>query len=152
LALACTGRTGNEDDTRRIHMKLFSPERANALIPKLAPLIDELLAKRRELAIKLLESDPALHHAEQPRMPRLAGVRSPFPPPRFGERKLEIHRLIHRIELLGCVVKDIDLGLVDFPSSRDGEPVYLCWKAGEASVTHWHGPEEGFSGRKPLGD
>lgn len=131
-------------------MKLFTPERANALIPKLIPLVDELFAKRRELAIKLLESDPALHHAEQPRMPRLASARSPFPPPRFGELKLEIHRLIHRIESLGCVVKDIDLGLIDFPSSRDGEAMYLCWKAGEASVAHWHGAEEGFSARKQL--
>jgi len=85
-------------------------------------------------------------------MPRLAGVRSPFPPPRFGELKLEIHRLIHRIESLGCVVKDIDLGLIDFPSSRDGEPIYLCWKAGESTVAHWHGPDEGFRSRKMLGD
>ncbi|MGA8533976.1 MAG: DUF2203 domain-containing protein [Candidatus Tumulicola sp.] len=132
-------------------MKFFSPERANALIPKLTPLLDELLAKRRELAIKLLESDPALHqHAEQPHTPRLAGVRSPFPPPRFGELKLEIHRLIHRIESLGCVVKDIDLGLIDFPSSRAGESIYLCWKAGEPSVAYWHGTEEGFSARKLL--
>jgi hypothetical protein len=131
-------------------MKLFSPERANAVLPKLAPLVDELFAKRRELAIKLLESDPALHHAEQPRAPRLAGARSPFPPPRFGELKLEVHRLIHRIEALGCIVKDIDLGLIDFPSTRDGEPIYLCWKAGETAVTHWHGAEEGFGGRKPL--
>jgi hypothetical protein len=131
-------------------MKLFSPERANALIPKLAPLIEELLGKRRDLAIKLLESDPALHHAEQPRSQRLAGARSPFPPPRFGELKLEIHRLIHRIESMGCVVKDIDLGLIDFPSTVDGQPAYLCWKAGEPAVTHWHGTEEGFGSRKPL--
>lgn len=131
-------------------MKIFSPERANALIPKLAPLVDELFAKRRELAIKLLESDPALHHAEQPRLSRLAGARSPFPPPRFGELKLEIHRLIHRIESLGCIVKDIDLGLIDFPSSRDGEPMYLCWKAGEPSVAYWHGADDGFGARKPL--
>ncbi len=131
-------------------MKLFSTERANALIPKLTPLVDELLAKRRDLAIKLLESDPALHPAQQPRMPRLAGVRSPFPPPRFGELKLEIHRLIHRIESLGCVVKDIDLGLIDFPSTRDGEPAYLCWKAGEPAVSFWHGTGEGFASRKPL--
>ncbi|MEO6836442.1 MAG: DUF2203 domain-containing protein [Candidatus Tumulicola sp.] len=131
-------------------MKFFSPERANALIPKLAPLIEELFAKRRELAIKLLETDPALRHVEQPRAPRLAGARSPFPPPRFGDLKLEVHRIIHRIESLGCVVKDIDLGLIDFPSSRDGEPVYLCWKAGETSVAHWHGVEEGFGARKPL--
>jgi hypothetical protein len=129
-------------------MKPFSTERANALIPKLLPLIEELLTKRRDLAIKLLESDPALHHVQQPRAQRLAGVRSPFPPPRFGELKLEIHRLIHRIEAMGCVVKDIDLGLIDFPAVRDGEAVYLCWKAGEPTVDHWHGIDEGFSARK----
>ena len=150
MALTGTGRTGNEDDTRRIHMKFFSPDRANALIPKVVPLVDELLAKRRELAIKLLESDPALQHAERPQAPRLAGVRSPFPPPVFGELKIEIHRLIQRIESLGCIVKDIDLGLVDFPSSRDGDPIYLCWKFGEPIVAYWHGPEEGFAGRRPL--
>ena len=131
-------------------MKLFSPERANALIPKLGALVEELLGKRRELAIKLLESDPALQHVQQPQAPRLAGVRSPFPPPRFGDLKLEIHRLIHRIESFGCVVKDIDLGLLDFPAEREGEPIYLCWKAGEPAVAFWHGPEDGFSRRKPL--
>ena len=131
-------------------MKLFSTERANALIPKLEPLVGEMLAKRRDLAIKLLESDPALHPVQGPPIPRIASARSPFPPPRFGELKLEIHRLIHRIESLGCVVKDIDLGLIDFPSSRDGEPIYLCWKAGEPSVAHWHAANEGFAQRKPL--
>jgi hypothetical protein len=130
-------------------MKLFSPERANALIPKLEPIIEELLEKRRDLAIKLLESDPALHHAE-PRRPRLAAARSALPAPRFAELKHEIGRLIYRIESFGCVVKDIDLGLVDFPAMRDDEPVYLCWKLGEPSVEYWHGIEEGFSFRKPL--
>lgn len=132
-------------------MKLFSPERANALIPKLTPLIEELLTKRRDLAIKLLETDPALHRVEQPRAPRLAGMRSPLPPARFGELKLEIHRLIYRIESFGCVVKDIDLGLIDFPSTNDDiGPIYLCWKLGEPSVEHWHGLDEGFASRKPL--
>lgn len=131
-------------------MKPFSPERANALLPKLTPLVEELLAKRRDLAIKLLEADPALHHVEQPHAQRLAGPRSPFPPPRFGELKLEIHRLIHRIESMGCIVKDIDLGLIDFPAIRAGEAIYLCWKAGEPAVLHWHSTEEGFSARKPL--
>jgi hypothetical protein len=132
-------------------MKFFSPEKANALIPKLAPLVDELLAKRRDLAIRLLESDPALRAAPpSARTSRLAGLRSPFPEPRFGELKSEIVRLIHRIELFGCIVKDIDLGLIDFPSTRDGESIYLCWKAGEARVSYWHGTDEGFSERKRL--
>lgn len=130
-------------------MKLFSPERANALIPKIAPLVDELLTKRRDLAIKLLEHDPTLRRAPE-RSSRLAGLRSPFPPPRFGELKGEIVRLIHKIESHGCMVKDIDLGIVDFPSSRDGEPVYLCWKHGEARISCYHGMDESFAQRKPL--
>jgi hypothetical protein len=149
LALPGAGEAGYEDDTRT-HMKPFSRERANALIPKVAPLLTELLAKRRDLAIKLLESDPALRHAEPQRAQRLAGVRSPFPPPRFGELKVEIHRLIARIESLGCIVKDIDLGLIDFPAVRAGEEVYLCWKLGEARVAYWHGTDEGFASRKAL--
>ena len=150
LTLPCAGKTSDEDQTRQTHMKPFSPERANALLPKLTPLVEELLAKRRDLAIRLLESDPALHHVEQQYSPRLAAARSPFPPPRFGDLKLEIHRLIHRIESLGCIVKDIDLGLIDFPAIRAGEAIYLCWKAGEPAVLHWHGTDEGFSLRRPL--
>jgi hypothetical protein len=130
-------------------MKLFSPERANALIPKLEPLIVELLERRRDLAIKLLESDPALHRPE-PRRPRIASARSALPPPRFGELKHEIGRLIYRIESLGCIVKDIDLGLVDFPAMLDDEPIYLCWKLGDPQVAFWHGVDEGFSTRKAL--
>ncbi|MGD0968951.1 MAG: DUF2203 domain-containing protein [Candidatus Aquilonibacter sp.] len=133
-------------------MKFFSPEKANALIPKLAPLLEELLTKRRDLAIKLLETDPALRvpPPSSIRTTRLAGLRSPFPAPRFGDLKSEIVRLIHRIESFGCIVKDIDLGLIDFPSTRRGEPTYLCWKVGEARVTHWHALDEGFEERKPL--
>jgi hypothetical protein len=150
LTLAGPSQTRNEDDPQRTHMKLFSPERANALIPKLEPLIEELLLRRRDLAIKLLEADPALHHAPPSHRTRLAGVRSSLPTPRFGELKHEIGRLIYRIESLGCIVKDIDLGLIDFPAMREDEPVYLCWKMGEPSVAHWHGIEEGFVSRRPL--
>ena len=150
LAQARTGEARHEDDAQRTHtMKLFSPERANALIPKLEPLMEELLGRRRELAIKLLESDPALH-APEPRRPRIASARSALPAPRFGELKHEIGRLIYRIESLGCVVKDIDLGLVDFPAMLDDEAVYLCWKLGEPAVAYWHGTDEGFSARKSL--
>lgn len=129
-------------------MKSFSLERANALIPRVAPLVRDLLAKRRDLAIALLERRTAgevgLHSS------RLAGVRAPFPAPRYGERKSEIVRLIHRIEGFGCIVKDIDLGLLDFPSARGDEPVYLCWKSGEERIAHWHGIDEGFPMRKPI--
>lgn len=130
-------------------MKWFSPERANTMIPRIAPLVDEMLTHRRELAIKLLETDPALHGVGTERT-HLAAARSPFGEPRFGDLKGEILRLIHRIESFGCIIKDIDLGLLDFPSYREGEPVYLCWKSGEPEIAFWHGAEEGFAHRKPL--
>ncbi|GAC1654050.1 MAG: hypothetical protein NVS9B12_04400 [Vulcanimicrobiaceae bacterium] len=130
-------------------MKLFSPEKANALIPKVSPLIEDLWAKRRELAIKLLENDPVLRPGRPP-APRLAGLKSPFAPRPFSELKAEIVRLINRIEAYGCIVKDMDLGLLDFPALREGEPIYLCWKAGEPSIAHWHGIDETFTNRRPL--
>ena len=123
-------------------MHVFSPERANALIPVLTPLIEQLWEKRRDLAIRLLESDPALHTAPSA-IPRRAART-------FTDLKAEVVQLINRIEAYGCVVKDIDLGLLDFPSIRDGRPIYLCWKAGEVELTHWHGTDESFHQRKPI--
>jgi hypothetical protein len=54
------------------------------------------------------------------------------------------------IDSIGVQVKDLDIGLLDFPCEVDGRIVLLCWKMGETSITHWHSPEEGFAGRKPI--
>ena len=62
----------------------------------------------------------------------------------------QLKQAIDRIQATGCVVKDLDEGLVDFPSLLDGQEVYLCWKLGEERISYWHGMEEGFAGRKPL--
>lgn len=131
-------------------MKLFSPEKADALIPKLVPLVDELMRKRRDLAIRLLEADPAIRGREPARQAQVAGLRSPFAPGPFSDFKADIVRLIGRIEAYGCVVKDIDLGLLDFPTEMNGIPGFLCWKFGENRVGHWHGANEGFAQRRPL--
>jgi hypothetical protein len=129
-------------------MKLFSPEKANALIPVLTPMLEELWAKRRELAIKLLEQDPALRHAGS-RTPTSA-VERRGEARRCTELKAEIVRTINRVESYGCVVKDLNLGLLDFPALRDGRPVFLCWKIGEPSIEHWHGTDESFVDRKEI--
>ena len=57
---------------------------------------------------------------------------------------------VENIEQLGCHLKGLDPGLVDFPHLRDGKEVYLCWRYGEPEITYWHDIEGGFSGRKPL--
>jgi hypothetical protein len=54
------------------------------------------------------------------------------------------------IDSIGVQVKDIDIGLLDFPCEVEGSIVLLCWRMGEQSITHWHSTEEGFAGRKPI--
>ncbi len=54
------------------------------------------------------------------------------------------------IDAAGVQVKDLDTGLLDFPCRVDDQVVLLCWKLGEKAITHWHGTDEGFAGRKPI--
>jgi hypothetical protein len=57
---------------------------------------------------------------------------------------------VAEIHATGVQVKDIDIGLLDFPCRVEGEIVLLCWKLGEEKITHWHSSQEGFAGRKPI--
>ena len=59
---------------------------------------------------------------------------------------------IEQVQEFGCVVKDLDLGLVDFPTVFRGAEVYLCWKLGEPRIEYWHATDEGFRGRKRIDD
>jgi len=58
--------------------------------------------------------------------------------------------VMERIEQMGVLVKDLDVGLVDFPTLFRGEEVYLCWRMDEDAIDYWHGVEEGFRGRRPI--
>jgi hypothetical protein len=72
---------------------------------------------------------------------------------RKAEREKAIQRIkdgLAEIDATGVQVKDLDIGLLDFPCQVEGRTVLLCWKLGESGITHWHGTEEGFSGRKPI--
>jgi hypothetical protein len=72
---------------------------------------------------------------------------------RKAERERSIRRIkdaLSEIDATGVQVKDIDIGLLDLPCKVDGEILLLCWKLGEPTITHWHGTNEGFTGRKPI--
>jgi hypothetical protein len=74
---------------------------------------------------------------------------------RKAEREKAIQRLkdaIAEIDATGVQVKDLDIGLLDFPCQVEGEIILLCWKRGEEKITHWHSTSEGFAGRKPIDD
>lgn len=61
-----------------------------------------------------------------------------------------LNRAVTRIHEFGCQVKDLDIGLIDFPTLYRGQEVLLCWKLGENGISFWHGTDEGFRGRKPV--
>ena len=72
---------------------------------------------------------------------------------RKAEREKSVQRIkdaLAEIDATGVQVKDLDIGLLDFPCEVEGRIVLLCWKLGEKGITHWHGVSEGFAGRKPI--
>jgi hypothetical protein len=125
---------------------IFRLEEANALLPVIKPLLVEVTRRRRDYAIALLEAELALGFGAA-----TSEGRDPVVMRREArELQEEITARIEAIQRHGCVVKDIDLGLVDFPALRGGQLVNLCWKMDEAQIGYWHGVEEGFAARKPL--
>ena len=72
---------------------------------------------------------------------------------RKGERERSIQRIkdaMAEIDAAGVQVKDLDMGLLDFPCRVEGEILLLCWKMGEPKIGHWHSTSEGFASRKPI--
>ena len=62
----------------------------------------------------------------------------------------KLKHLFQQFEEIGCVIKDLDIGLIDFPALYRGKEVYLCWRLGEPDIGFWHPIDEGFAGRRPI--
>ena len=121
---------------------------------------DELLAEVRPLAEQLVERKRSLDEAQAARaalLDLIAGNGGDLTPSDVTDAAKGVRsaaaavgRLVDELQGLGVQVKDLDEGLLDFPSERDGEVVLLCWRVGEDEIGYWHGVDEGFAGRKPL--
>ena len=70
--------------------------------------------------------------------------------PEFLQLSAQFRQAVERINSYGCVMKNIDPGLVDFPHLRDGREIYLCWQFGEDEIRYWHNVDTGFAGRQRL--
>jgi hypothetical protein len=131
--------------------RYFTVEEANALVSTLEIEFGRVARIRAEI-LPLVESlgGPEVAAAI------LGGDEEAAPPGRREDaRRLvalagEITTTVERVNALGCLVKDLEAGLVDFYALEDGEPIFLCWQFGEPGVAHWHGVEEGFAGRRPI--
>ena len=129
--------------------RYFTVEQANEALADVRPLAETMVAGRHAFLEAQARREQILGD--------IAGNGGGIPPSELAEAAEEEERLaaslartIEQIQALGVLVKDLDTGLVDFPSVRDGEEVLLCWRVGEDAVRYWHGVDEGFAGRKPL--
>lgn len=125
-------------------MRHFTLQEAEALIPELEDIFEKVadIAARAELkarGLRKLEEAPSQDHAA------VAIERSQLQFLAQG-----INDWLQKIVELGCLPKGVEPALVDFPAVIEGREAYLCWRLGEKRITHWHGTDEGFSGRKPL--
>jgi hypothetical protein len=129
-------------------VRYFTLPEAQALLPQLREVLDALRRTRDEAALKKTQIDLLWK--------RLEGGEAVLGT--IGEEQKHMDALVAKLtaiaedlEQIGCVLRDVDSGLVDFPARvRGGRTVFLCWRLGEPEIAFWHGTNEGFAGRKPL--
>jgi hypothetical protein len=130
--------------------RIFTVDEANALVGSLQ-LEFGRIARARSQLLPLIQALGGPDEA-------VAVLQEGAPTPQGREAEAEglralaaeITGAVERVNALGCLVKDVERGLVDFYAVVEGEPAFLCWQFGERAVSHWHGLEEGFAGRRPL--
>ncbi|HMK07891.1 MAG TPA: DUF2203 domain-containing protein [Anaerolineales bacterium] len=122
--------------------RLFTVDEANRLLPKLRPIVADVMAARAHL----VEMQPAL----APVLEKMLGNGGSRLTAELLQTFERLRADVRAVEAMGVLIKDLETGLLDFPSRREGSVVLLCWRYGESSVGHWHDVDSGFAGRQPL--
>jgi hypothetical protein len=143
----------NEDDQDELPeppQRMFTLSEAESTRRELEPFLIEAIGVRKRL--NELEQELA---AVSARIMMMGGVLVPYKA--LAEKRMEHQSLaevmktnLEKILSTGCLIKDLDIGLLDFPSIVNNEEVYLCWKLGEDRIRYYHRQDEGYAGRKPL--
>jgi len=148
-ALEPVDRRPRGPDHSPVAERTFTPDEANAALGSVRPLVERMVEAKQMLDAAEEQRDEVVRH--------ISGNGGGIHPSELAtlhrqvdEAVLELGNALDAVRELGVVVKDLDSGLVDFPSIRDGHPVLLCWRLGEDEVAFWHGLEDGFAGRQPI--
>jgi len=120
----------------------FTLQQANEVLNIIRPLMDEVQAIRE----KIISTQPEAWNAIEKSVGNggsraLSQIVQDF-------EKLDL--LVHQILDTGVLIKDVNIGLLDFPAFKDGREVYLCWQYGEGEIAFWHEIEAGYAGRQPI--
>jgi len=122
--------------------KFFTVEEANAILPRVRVMVEEMMLLRAEAMAMRPDVWPILEKAVNNGGSSKAGelfvIFSRF------------QKLFKELHAMGCELKGLENGLIDFLSMRDGQKVYLCWRYNEPEIAYWHHLDAGFAGRQPL--
>jgi hypothetical protein len=128
-------------DSRRI----YTIDEANALIPQVRAVLLQLAVEQRRLDASHAEMHRQLEANGDPGSAAAAGRQeAEVADIREGMRTLLLH-----LSEMGVELRDLEMGLIDFPGERDGAAVWLCWRLADASVAFWHPTDEGYASRRP---
>jgi hypothetical protein len=122
--------------------RLFTVEEANALLPELEELLREIAVYRDQMREKAPHLEPILLSSASNGGGRVGSE--------YGVEAYKLYLAAERIRGLGVLLKDLDMGLLDFPHERDGRVVFLCWHPPEERISYWHEIQAGYGGRQPL--
>ena len=130
--------------------ELFDLDQAEKLLPRLECLLRGAIESKQRI------TEIEQEYADLVRNIFQSGGRS-VDLPAFSNRKKEkeeseqaLLKTLQEVQMLGCVVKDLCIGLIDFPCRVGEREAYLCWRLGEPSIRFWHAVDEGFAGRRPI--
>jgi hypothetical protein len=126
----------------RSFSRLFTVEEANALLPELEELLREISVHRDQMREKAPHLEPILLSSASNGGGRVGSE--------YGVEAYKLYLAAERIRGLGVLLKDLDMGLLDFPHERDGRVVFLCWRPPEERISYWHEIQAGYGGRQPL--
>ncbi len=132
--------------------RLFTVDEANALLPRLTEIfrqMDPKLARLREIQ-DLVEDAEGYWHSKGEGMPPEERAVYTRHVAEAEEARAAVEADVQSIRAIGCELKDVQQGLIDFPGYVEGSVAYLCWQRGEGTVANWHPLEAGFAGRRPL--
>ena len=121
----------------------FTTNEANEALPDVIKKYEYALAKQNE--VKKLEQQLQMSVSTTNSFEEYVTLKQ-----QLNSAITKFYESVEILENTGVVVKSIDQGLLDFPSKRFDEEVWLCWKYGETEIKFWHEKDSGFMGRKPI--
>jgi hypothetical protein len=126
--------------------RIYTLEQARALVPQVRAVLLQLAVRKRRqdeahgALHALLDADGDPRHADEADR-REQEIRE------IGD---DIDALLEHLADMDVQLRDLEMGLVDFPGERDGRPIWLCWRLSDPDLAYWHGTDEGYASRKPC--